>query len=301
MHLGVDADLTRGSRPFILKLKCYKNVNGVLHMKNKKNTLKLTSVLLASTLFLGACSNPFDSLANGINDLLGNETSEEETDNESTEAEQANEADNESTETKQTGETETSENSDETKEEVEKLDYSHLMGEGEETTLGEGKHKVGSDIPPGRYMITTENPEERGNVFIYNEEDLTELNAIIAGEEAEISGASKAVTFLDEDYSIEIMGMENIVFAPYETDDVNELIPGKWVVGQDFPAGVYDLSLEETDEFGTLQVGNQPDQSKARYSLGSTEYGGMTEFTASFEEGDIVELEHIPKVTLSER
>lgn len=271
-------------------------------MKDKKKTLKLTSVILASTLFLGACSNPFDSLANGINGIFGNGTSEEEADNESTEAEQTEEADNGSNETEQTEETESAEDAaGSEKEAVETLDYSHLMGEGEETTLDEGEHKVGSDIPPGRYKVTTENPEDRGNLFIYDTEDRTDLNALISGKEAGDYSATEAVIFLEKDYSIEITGIEGAVFTPYETNEVTELIPGKWVVGKDFPAGVYDVALEETEEYGVLTVGNQPDQNKARYSLGSPEYGGMTEFTASFEDGDIVELQNIPKVTLSER
>ncbi|CEA01815.1 hypothetical protein BN1048_01499 [Jeotgalicoccus saudimassiliensis] len=90
-------------------------------------------------------------------------------------------------------------------------------------------------------------------------------------------------------------------FTPYETAPVETIFSGQWVVGEDFPAGVYDVSLPETEETGSLEVTAHPDFNKSRHTLGSAEYGGMTEFTMSFEDGDVVELRYIPEVTLTER
>ncbi len=283
----------------IIDLNCYKNVNGVIHMKNRKNSLKLASVLLGSTLVLGACSNPFNSLADNINGWLsGEESAEEESTEEETSENTSEDTQNEASDTEQSdaaqSETESTEN------ETEQVDYSHLMDKGEETTLEDGTYEVGNDVPAGRYVMTADTGI--GNVFISNEEDRTILSTTLNGtEESERYGSGKVIAFLEEGNSIEIEGLEGVNFTPYEAEEVTELFPGMWVVGTDFPAGVYDISMEETDYFGSMEVYSHPDATKARYSLGDPEYGGMTEFTASFEEGDIVELKNISTVKINKR
>ncbi|WP_411842426.1 hypothetical protein [Salinicoccus sp. HZC-1] len=265
-------------------------------MKNNNKSLKLASVLMASTLFLGACSNPLDTLANEINGFMsGEETAEEknpeENQNETAGTEPAGGEG-------QTGETGTSESDAEN--ETQPVDYSHLMGKGEETTLDEGTHKVGSDIPAGRYVITAD--KGIGNIFISNEEERSVLSTTLNGkEEAEDYGSGRALAFLDEGHSIEINGLEGVDFTPYEAEEVTELFHGVWVAGKDFPAGVYDISVEEMESYGSMEVYNIPDTIKARYSLGAPEYGGMRSFTASFEAGDIVELQNTPTVTITKR
>lgn len=281
----------------IIDMKCYKNVNGVIHMKDRKISLRLTSVILGSALMLGACSNPFDSLASEINGLLSGEESSEEVTTEETQET----ADDETAEEGQTDETDVPESETESAgNETKPLDYSHLMGEGEETALENGTHKVGNDIPAGRYVITADTGI--GNVFIDNEEDRSVLSTTLNGtEESKDYGSGRVIVFLEEGHSIEINGLEGVNFAPYETEEVTELFPGMWIVGEDFPAGVYDVETESTDYYGTMEVYSHPDQIKARYSLGDPEYGGMSSFTASFEAGDIVELSNSPAVTINKR
>lgn len=248
--------------------------------------LKLLSVLFVSSIFLSACSNPFDQLADEINGFLGSDSSEE-----STEVE-------ETTDTSDDGNTDTT--TDSVEEEIETVDYSHLLNQGEETVLNEGIHEVGSDITPGRYRITTE--EGYGNIFVKDEEDHSVAGETLAGEaEARDELSAEFLVFLEDGYSVEITSLETVNFTPYETSVVDEIYPGLWVVGEDFPAGVYDISLEENDSYGSLEVFTQPDMIKSRHSLGSEEYGGMTEFTMSFVDGDIVQLRYIPKVSLTER
>ena len=48
-------------------------------------------------------------------------------------------------------------------------------------------------------------------------------------------------------------------------------------------------------------MSSHPDYNKSRHTLGNAKYGGMTEFTMSFEDGDIVNLRYVPEVTLTER
>jgi len=247
--------------------------------------LKFFGVLFFSSIVLSACSNPFDQLADEINSWLGSEsgTSDE------TEVIEDNMTTEETNTREENGE-----------EAVEKLDYSHLMNQGTEVTVEEGLYDVGSDIEPGRYIMTADTGY--GSIYIQDDEDKAVTSDNLAGDgEGYEDKIKNIVIFLDEDYSIEISGLENVTLTPYETSSVNTIFPGQWVAGEDFPAGVYDISLEESESYGTLEVYEIADMNKSRHSLGSEAYGGMTEFTMSFEEGDIVELKYIPEVTLTER
>lgn len=251
--------------------------------------LKLLSVLFFSSIILSACSDPFDQLADEINGWLGSDstsTSEETADSD--------------TETDTENDTETSTDTAGETEEIETLDYSHLMNQGEAVTLDEGVHDVGKDIEPGRYVVTADSGY--GSVYVTDAEDRGILGETIdGGTEGREERVTQFAVFLDEGYSIEIDYIESMNFTPYETAPVETIFSGQWVVGEDFPAGVYDVSLPETEETGSLEVTAHPDFNKSRHTLGSAEYGGMTEFTMSFEDGDVVELRYIPEVTLTER
>ena len=270
-------------------------------MKNRSASLKFATVILGSTLFLGACSNPFNSLADEINSWVNSDDSAEEESTEEETAEETSEDTNEpdDSESSDEGQSEgTDGGSEET--EVQPKDYSGLMGEGEETTLESGTHEVGNDVPAGRYVITADTGI--GNLFITNEEDMTVLSTTLHGEEeAQDYGSGKVIAFLEEGQSIEIDGLENVNFTPHETEEVSELFTGMWVVGEDFPAGVYEITAEDEGQFGTLETYTHPESVKARFSLGDSEYGGMSSFVTSFEEGDIVILRNYPSITLTQR
>ncbi|WP_017549420.1 hypothetical protein [Salinicoccus carnicancri] len=271
-------------------------------MKNRSASLKFATVILGSTLFLGACSNPFNSLADEINSWVNSDDSAEEEPTEEDAAEgQTSEdtAGTADTETSDEGQSEgTDSDSEET--EVQPKDYSGLLGEGEETTLESGTHAVGNDIPAGRYVIAADTGI--GNLFISDDSDRTILSTTLNGEEeAQDYGSGEVLAFLEEGQSIEINGLENVSFTPYETEEVSELFTGMWVVGEDFPAGVYEITAEDEGQFGTLETYTHPDSVKARFSLGDSEYGGMSSFVTSFEEGDIVILRNYPSITLTQR
>src|SRR5690625_2559301 len=229
-------------------------------------------------------------------DSAGEESKEEQTGQEETSEDTNESADSETSDESQSEGTDCG--SEET--EVQPKDYSGLMGEGEETTLESGTHEVGNDVPAGRYVITADTGI--GNLFITNEEDMTVLSTTLHGEEeAQDYGSGKVIAFLEEGQSIEIDGLENVNFTPHETEEVSELFTGMWVVGEDFPAGVYEITAEDGSQFGTLETYTHPDRIKARYSLGDSEYGGMSSFVTSFEEGDIVLLRNYPSVTISQK
>ncbi|TVT27782.1 hypothetical protein FO441_08730 [Salinicoccus cyprini] len=261
-------------------------------MKNKKKFTGLAATILTGTLLVG-CSNPFDRMADGINSMLAEESTATD--------EPVGTAEVPVSDTGETAKESTQEAAEAETAEVETLDYSHLLGQGEATTLGEGTFMVGEDIPVGRYHVTA--TEGFGNIFVYDTEERLTFNEVMSGETDSIgqSEPGEAVIFLDDGHKVEISGMSGVSFTPYETAEVTELVPGQWVVGEDFPAGVYDISLEESESLGYLKVNAIKEYEKSRFALGNPAYGGATTFTTSFEEGEVVTVEVIPKVTLAER
>lgn len=245
------------------------------------NKLKLISILFFSAIVLSACS-PFDELADEINGWLGSEGSG-----------------TDETETTETTTTETGSDDEDT---IERLDFSHLMNKGQETSLDEGVHRVGKDVEPGRYKITADEGAGTGGIYINDEEDSSFFSATLTeGTTSRADSIIEMVTFLDEDYEIEVTGIESVTLTPYETQDVTTLVTGQWIAGEDFPAGVYDISTTFDETVGDIMVTQVKGMSKSRHSIGNEEYGGMTDFTMSFVDDDFVELEYVPEVTLSKR
>ncbi|MFC3418723.1 hypothetical protein ACFOLA_04435 [Salinicoccus hispanicus] len=272
-------------------------------MKNKKKSANLAAIVLTGAI-LGGCSNPFDAIADVINSVISEDTedvaSEPADTAETTDSDTSGIVEETTTEESITDDNVTEAPETET-DEVETLDYSHLMNQGEATTLGEGTFTVGEDIPIGRYRATV--TEGYGNLFIYDEAERMTLSATMSevSDDSNQSRPGEVVIFLDEGHELEITGIDDVDFTPYETDEVTELSPGQWVVGEDFPAGLYDISLEESETLGYLKVNVIKDYEKSRFALGSLAYGGTTEFTTAFETGEVITIEWVPKVVLTER
>ena len=79
-----------------------------------------------------------------------------------------------------------------------------------ETTLGAGEWYVGEDIPPGRYVITS----ERGaNIAIYDDKDSpSDINEILDTKSK--IGVESITYTLKEDQIIKIENGDNVLFAP---------------------------------------------------------------------------------------
>lgn len=248
---------------------------------------RFISLLFFSTLILSACSNPFDQLADEINSWISGDEPTEETTND--------EPNDNSTQDTSSSETETSTNED-----IDYIDYSHLMNEGAAVSLDKGTHSVGSDIEPGRYKVIPH--EETSSISVENAE-----GRIVAGET--LSGLNKhegqypdsLVVFLDEGYTLETQHDSGVELEPYETSDIDVLTTGLWVVGEDIPEGVYDITVPNTDKYGSLSVSNVVDYDKMQIIIGSEQYGGTSEFTISFDDGDVLNLRYLPNIELVKR
>ena len=259
--------------------------------------VKFIGLLFLSSIILTACSTPFDDLADQINAwIAGEEVDNKETENEDSEDMEPTEEDSttEGTETTDQGDTSTSESTS-------KVDYSDLYNQGEETSLDSGTYTVGEDIEAGRYEVTS---DDYMGITIRNADDLsTYTDSVNGGSEDSVD---KHIVFLDDDYTVEVSDYSSssdavVDFAPYESTEVTELTPGQWIVGEDFPAGVYDIEIDPTDSYGDLVISRQLDSNRARFLLGSVDYGGVLEVTTNLEEGELVTLNYIKSATLTKR
>ena len=266
--------------------------------------VKFIGLLFLSSIILTACSTPFDDLADQINAwIAGEEVDNKETENEDTEGTESTEEDSTTEETETTEDTtETTNQVDtSTSESTSKVDYSDLYNQGEETSLDSGTYTVGEDIEAGRYEVTS---DDYMGITIRNADDLsTYTDSVNGGSEDSVD---KHIVFLDDDYTVEVSDYSSssdavVDFAPYESTEVTELTPGQWIVGEDFPAGVYDIEIDPTDSYGDLVISRQLDSNRARFLLGSVDYGGVLEVTTNLEEGELVTLNYIKSARLTKR
>ena len=105
------------------------------------------------------------------------------------------------------------------------------------TMLFSGTFTVGTDIPPGRYVITS---DDSGNIFIRSG-GRTTMSAILNPYAIERDfGVPSLTANLGYGYEIEIAGINNVTFTPAITELSTTLTTGQWVVGLDIPPGTYD-------------------------------------------------------------
>lgn len=276
----------------------------------KLKQMRLMAALAFSSIILMACSNPFDELADDINNALGLGTSTEETEtgDENADSEEAEEgtveveeetADEEVTE--EAPEEEPAEETDEDNDpRYETFDYSHLYGEGEEITIEEGDYTVGDDIVPGRYSITTSS-EYGSYLSIYNDEDRYVAGEALMNEDSGEDFAdypTELLVYISEGDNLEVRNDDSFTLTPVSGKYGDELPAGMHVAGHDIEAGDYRISTEETDLVGQVQTSHAGAYMTSSNAVGNPDEGGRESFVMTIEEGDIVEVIGIPSVNL---
>lgn len=155
-----------------------------------------------------------------------------------------------------------------------------------QTTLGSGTYKVGTDIKPGRYTITTQNGS--GNITGSND-----LNIILGNTtDDDLGQVDSYTTNLKKGSKLEIDGIESTDFTPvtkrsYQTN----LKAGQWVVGKDIKPGRYTIKA-------TSGSGNLTSNEGINEILGTesdSDIGQVTQTTQTLHRGEILtsELEGI--------
>jgi len=274
----------------------------------KLNKMRLTAALLFSSIVLMACSNPFDELADDINNALGLGSPSEETENgqEGSEEEAAEEEDSE-VEDETTDEASVQEEPEQSRETDEDLDpmyqtidYSHLYGEGEEITIEAGDYTVGDDIMPGRYSVTTTS-EYGSYLSIYNDEDRYVAGETLVNEDSgEDVGAysTELLVYISEGDNLEVRNDDSFTLTPISDEYDDKLPSGMHVGGHDIEAGDYRVTTEETELVGNVETSHAEAYVTSRNAVGNPEEGGRESFVMTIEEGDIVEVIGVPSVNL---
>lgn len=120
-----------------------------------------------------------------------------------------------------------------------------LNQSGQSTTLGNGTWKVGRDIKPGHYMLTTQ--EGSGNISTDGSDHDIDVNIILASQaEAaeETNYLTQYETYLYEGAEIEISDLSSVQFtAIRKGKDINKgtLCAGDYMVGLDIKPGRYKI------------------------------------------------------------
>ena len=83
-----------------------------------------------------------------------------------------------------------------------------------ETTLGAGEWYVGEDILPGRYVITSPNPNG-GNIAVYDEGEDSAKDSTIIDPDGDI-GVKSWTYELEAGQKVKISNTDNMLFMPKE-------------------------------------------------------------------------------------
>ncbi|AIW03621.1 hypothetical protein CPT_Moonbeam223 [Bacillus phage Moonbeam] len=76
--------------------------------------------------------------------------------------------------------------------------------------LGPGKFKVGDDIKPGRYVVSTQS--QSGNFMVYGTLGLAEVNEILGTDES--FAVNNVTVTLEEGQEVEIASLNSVHFEP---------------------------------------------------------------------------------------
>ncbi|MCL2455899.1 MAG: hypothetical protein FWD18_11460 [Micrococcales bacterium] len=163
------------------------------------------------------------------------------------------------------------------------------------TTLGTGSFLVGSDVQPGRYVITPGGGES-GNLQVSSASDPLKVNEILGT--AYGLGVPSVTVDLVADDEIKISGLSSVTFTPAETSLSNQLSAGQWIVGLDIAAGRYVVTPAE-GESGNFFVYSDRGFPKVNEILGGD--FGVPSVTVSLEDGQRIKISSLSSVVFEPR
>ena len=164
-------------------------------------------------------------------------------------------------------------------------------------TLGAGTFTVGTDVQPGRYVITPGDGQV-GNISITSDKDLMLVNDILGISDLLQMGVPSVTTDLTAGDEITISNMSDVVFTPAETKLSNTLSAGNWVVGLDIAPGRYVATPGE-GQTGNLLISDSTGWPKTNEILGDNNFGGVPSVTVTLNEGDTIKIMGLPNVSFA--
>ncbi|MCL2491130.1 MAG: hypothetical protein FWF36_10530 [Propionibacteriaceae bacterium] len=160
-------------------------------------------------------------------------------------------------------------------------------------TLGAGTFTVGTDLQPGRYVITP-GQGQQGNISVTSATDPLKVNEILGT--AYGIGVPSVTTDLAQGDQVQIQGMSGVVFTPAETQMSDTLTTGQWEVGLDIAPGRY-VATPADGEQGNLYVDGSGWMAKVNEILGG-DYG-VPSVTVTLDQGDIIDIMGLSSVSFA--
>lgn len=154
------------------------------------------------------------------------------------------------------------------------------------TKLYSGKWIVGTDIQPGRYSVTSDFGS--GIIYFYDADGFPNVTAWLSHEDTVLTVIECEVT-LEIGESIEISGMDRVVFEPTERYLRTTLPTGDFEVGIDIPAGTYDVTTPSGSGMIYFYDADGFPDVTAWLSHEASEYT-VTQVHVSLEDGDKIEI-----------
>lgn len=172
-----------------------------------------------------------------------------------------------------------------------------------QTSLTAGHWVVGRDIAPGRYVVTPATGAGSGNFFARTAADRSHINAIL-NENAITTGRGVPSVTADfnEGYTIEVSGLNEVVFTPASRSQSNTLTAGHWVVGQDIAPGRYVITPGVGAGSGNFFARTTADRSHVNAILNENaeETGrGVVSVTADLRDGYTIEISGLMQVVFT--
>lgn len=165
----------------------------------------------------------------------------------------------------------------------------------EAVDLFTGTWMVGTDVPAGRFVITGEGS---GNFFVRDKSGYSVVNEIL--DDSENWGVSSVTFDLEDGQEIEISGLNNVYFTPYETELRTSLSTGVWIVGVDIKAGAYVASTENGS--GNFFVrDHKGGTSKVNEILDSEGEWGVEKIALNLTDGQVIEISGLNSVDFTAR
>ncbi|GHI00015.1 Ig-like domain-containing protein [Neobacillus kokaensis] len=162
-------------------------------------------------------------------------------------------------------------------------------------SLSAGKWKAGSDLPAGRYKITTNYGS--GNLFIGMGTDRF-VNEILSSEDDGF-GVTVVTTDIKAGDSIEILGLNSVQFTRVKNVKSNTLHSGYWTVGKDINPGRYRITT--TSESGNLIIERGSNLLVNEILTNKPDYFGVTSVTTTLKTGDRIMISGLDRVVFTKK
>lgn len=114
-------------------------------------------------------------------------------------------------------------------------------------------------------------------------------------------GVTNVTTVMEEGDEIEISGMNQVYFEPYESEERTEIGTGQWLVGDDVAPGRYEATISSGSSGNFFVYSGSMGLAEVNEILDVNEDLGVSSVTFTVEAGDVIEISGIEAVQLTEQ